>query len=314
MIKLVIKIIICFILMAATMALIWVIPGSHPHDLAALLNKKEMLITKPSPRMILVGGSSVLSIKSELIAKELQYNIIDMSSWGGMGTMEMLEEIRPYIKPTDLVVITMEYGTILDKNFYTYIHTNEEAKKFLFLMSPGRHILESVKKREFFSLVKLMHELAQMKTKSFLLKVSTFNYSHLFDIGFPGFKDEFNANGDRNRPYMIFRPLGDSKTNYSYPEWEKLAFLNDFNDFATKHQARVLFYFSHFPENKYKENINYIEAYYQLMKKNFKGTIINKPSDFLYPEEYFADTIYHLNDKGESIRTPEMIKMLKKAL
>ena len=314
MIKLVIKIIACAILMAATMALSCTIPGTHPHDLAALLNKKEMLIVKPSPRMILVGGSSVLSMKSELISKELRYNVIDMSSWGGMGTFEILEEIKPYLKPADVVLVTMEYGTILDKKFYEYIHTNDEAKKFLFLMSPGRHILDSLKKREFFNLFKLMHELVQMKTKSFLLKIVTFNFSHLFDIGFPGFKDEFNANGDRIRPYMIFRPLGDSNTNFSYPEWEKLSFLNDFNDFAAKRQARVLFYFSHFPENKYKENLPYINAYYEMMKKNFRGTILNKPSDFVYPEEYFADTIYHLNEKGESVRTPEMIQLLKRAL
>jgi hypothetical protein len=314
MLKLVIKIILCAVMMAATMALIWVIPGTYPHDLASLLNKQKMLKDKPSPRLIFIGGSSVLSIKSELIAKELRYNIIDMSSWGGMGTQEMLEEIKPYIKPADVIVITMEYATILDNNYYAYIHSNDEAKKFLFLLSPGRHILASLKKREVYSLFKLMHELTQMKTKSYLLKLATFNYSHLFDIGFPGFNEEFNENGDRKKPYMIFRPLGDSKTNYTCPEWDKLAFLNDFNEYAKNHNARVFFYFSHFPENKYKENEKPIEAYYQLMKKSFKGTIISKPLDFVYPEDYFADTIFHLNDKGESIRTPEMIKILRKAL
>jgi hypothetical protein len=194
------------------------------------------------------------------------------------------------------------------------IHTNDEAKKFLFLMSPWRHFQEYIKRRDFYNLIKLMHELAQMKTKSFLLKVVTFNYTHLFDIGFPGFNDEFNANGDRKKPYMIFRPLGDSKTDFTYPEWQKLVFLNDFCDFAAQHKARVFFYFSHFPENKYRETEKYIEAFYQLMEKSFKGTIINKPLDFVFPEDYFADTIYHLNEKGESIRTPKLIKMIKKAL
>jgi hypothetical protein len=50
------------------------------------------------------------------------------------------------------------------------------------------------------------------------------------------------------------------------------------------------------------------------MKTSFKGTLLNKPLDFMYPEDYFADTIYHLNDKGENIRTAELIKMLKRAL
>ncbi|MBN2157999.1 MAG: hypothetical protein JW807_01295 [Spirochaetes bacterium] len=314
MIRMFRNIFICFVLMAVSLTVVWFAPGTYPHDLAAMVNKKEMLKTRPSPRMIFVGGSSVLSINGPLIEKELKHSVINMSLWGGMGTQEHLDEIRPFLRAGDVVVITMEYGTLLDPRYYYYIHTNEEAKKFFFLMSPERHIPEYFRKGNYAEMLKIMHELSQMKVKSYLRNIATFNFSHLCDKGFPNYHIEFDANGDRANPYMVFRPLGDRDTSFTYPHEKQIFFLNDFNDFASARKARVFFYFSPFPDKYYLINEKYINAYYEIMKKNFKGTLINKPSDFMYPEEYFADTIYHLNAKGENIRTPEMITMLKRAL
>jgi hypothetical protein len=308
------NILICTLLMAATMTAVWFMPGTIPQDLAALVNKKEMLITRPSPRMIFVGGSSVLSLNGPLIEKELHYSVIDMSLWGGMGTREHLDEIRPFLKAGDVVVVTMEYGTILDDIYYKYIHTNEDAKKYFFLMSPERHIPIHLRNHQYLGLMKTMHELTQMKVKSYIRNLLTLNLKHLFDKGFPNYTEEFNRNGDRAWPYMVFRPLVNRKTDFKNPRWDRLSFLNDFHEYALKHKARVVFYFSHFPEEQYRFNEKYIDSYHEIMKKNFKGIIINKPSDFIYPEEYFGDTVYHLNEKGEKVRTPELIKMLKRAL
>lgn len=312
--KLFISIVICFVLMGVTLAGIWYAPGTIPHDLAALVNKKEMLISKPSPRMIFVGGSSVLSLKGPLIEKALNYSVINMSLWGGLATMKHLEEIKPFLKPGDIVIVTMEYGTILDDDYLEYTLTNDEGKKFFFLMAPERHIPIYMKNRNFFNLIKIIHELSQMKVKSFIRNLTTLNFSHLFDIGFPNYQEEFDPSGDRARPYMVFRPLQGIQTHFNYPKKKNIAFLNNFCDFASRRKARVFFYFSHFPEEQYRANEKYINAYYELMSKYFKGTLLNRPLEFKYPEKYFADTIYHLNDEGENIRTPELIKMLKRAL
>src|SRR4030042_2539742 len=136
--RLFLYILLCFVLMGVTLAGIWYAPGTIPHDLAALVNKKEMLISKPSPRMIFVGGSSVLSLKSPLIEKELKYSVINMSLWGGLATMKHLEEIKPFLKPGDIVIVTMEYGTILDDDYLEYTLNNDEGKKFFFLMAHER--------------------------------------------------------------------------------------------------------------------------------------------------------------------------------
>jgi hypothetical protein len=305
---------ICVFLMAATLMIIWYAPGTVPHDLAALVNKKEMLKVKPSPRMIFVGGSSVLSLNSPLIEKELHYSVINMSLWGGLATSKHLEEIKPFVRPGDIIVITMEYGVIIDDKYYNYTLTNDEGKKFFFLMSPERQIPLYIQNRECFSALKIIHEMSQMKVKSFIRNLATFKFSHMFDNGFPNYNEEFNSNGDRAHPYMIFRPLAGVNTVFNYPDRKNIVFLNDFCDYAAQRKARVFFYFSHFPEQLYRKNLKFINACHDLMNGSFKGTVINKPSDFVYPEEYFADTIYHLNEKGEKIRTPKLIEMLKRAL
>ncbi len=314
MIKLLRNILICVILMAAAILVIWHAPGTVPHDLAALVNKKEMLISKPSPRMIFVGGSSVLSLKSQLIEKEMKYSVINMSLWGGLATRKHLEEIKPFVRSGDIIVITMEYGTLLDDKYYNYTLTNDEGKKFFFLMAPERHIPIYLEQGKYFELFKIIHEMTQMKVKSFIRNVATFKYSRLFDQGFPNYLEEFNAYGDRSQPYMIFRPLAGIRTTFNYPDSRNIVFLNEFCDYAAQKKARVFFYFSHFPEEQYRENLRFINAYHDLMKGSFKGTLLNRPADFMYPEKYFADTIYHLNETGEAIRTPKLIEMLKRAL
>ena len=314
MTKLLTNMIISLILMSATVAIVWIAPGTYPHDLAALVNKREMLKAKRPPRMIFIGGSSQLTLKSPLIEKELGYSVADMSLWGGLGTREYLDEIKPHLLPWDVVVETLEYATALDKQYIEFIHTNEESKKFFFLMSPARHALEYLQNKEYFNLFKVIIELSQIKVRSYVRNLATVNTAHLFDTGFPNYDREFNENGDRVKPYMIFRPLGDTGTNFTYPESKNLVFLNDFFEFAKTKKTRVFFYFSHFPEKQYKANETYINAYYGMMKQLLKFPLLNKPSDFMYPEEYFADTIYHLNEKGEKIRSAEMIRLLKKVL
>ncbi len=305
---------LCSVSMLITLVIIWVLPGTYPHDLAALVNKKQMLINKNSPRMIFVGGSSQLTLHSQLIEKELHYSVINMSLWGGLGTMEHLDEIKPHLRPGDLVVVTMEYGTILDKKYFEYIHTNEEAKKFFFLMSPGRHARQLVRDGEYLTVARFPFELSQMKVKSYLRGIMTLNLPHLFDSGFPNYNIEFNANGDRSTPYHVFRPLMDRDTNFTFAEWKDLAFLNEFHDFATARRARIFFYFSPFPDRYYKINERFIADFHDMLKKSFKGTIINTPEDFKLPEDYFADTIYHLNEKGEKIRSAEIVKLLRIAI
>ncbi|TFH39279.1 MAG: hypothetical protein E4G96_09285 [Chrysiogenales bacterium] len=305
---------LCTLSMAAALAVVWIVPGTHPHDLAAMVNKKLMLASMTPPRIIFVGGSSQLTLDSRLISKELNRKVANMSLWGGLGTREHLEEIAPFLKPGDAVVITMEYAAAIDAGFVKYIHNNDESKKCFFLMSPRRHALHYLAEGRYFELFSIMHDLAQMKVKSYIRNLVLFNFSGIFDIGLPNYATEFNIYGDRVLPYVTVRPIVDSNSTFNEPDWSNHSFINDFTDLAVKRGAKVFFYFSHFPTAYYKKNERYIRAYNDLMREKLNCVILNRPEDFIYPLDYFADTVYHLNQKGERIRSSEMIRMLKRAL
>ena len=49
---------LCFISMVVTLVIVWFVPGTIPHDLSALVNKRAMLEQKKSPRMIFVGAAA----------------------------------------------------------------------------------------------------------------------------------------------------------------------------------------------------------------------------------------------------------------
>ncbi len=300
--------------MAASLVIVWVVPGTHPHDLAAMVNKKIMLESMAQPRIIFVGGSSQLTLKSPLIGKELNRHVANMSLWGGLGTKEHLEEIAPLLREGDAVVITMEYAAAIDAGFVKYIHNNDESKKCFFLMSPCRHAADYLAEGRYYELFSIVHDLAQMKVKSYIRNLVLLNFRQMFDVGFPNYRGEFNANGDRLHPYVSIRPIVDTNSTFNDPDWKNHAFINDFTVYAKGRGARVFFYFSHFPEAYYNKNERHIRAYHDLMKKKLNCVILNRPEDFVYPLEYFADTVYHLNDRGEQIRSREMIRMLREAL
>lgn len=93
-------------------ALIWIIPANPvPSDyLAAIIDKHKILEATPSPKIILVGGSNVaFGLDSKKIQDELALPVVNMGLHGGFGLRYMIEEIKPQLKPGDIVILIPEY-------------------------------------------------------------------------------------------------------------------------------------------------------------------------------------------------------------
>lgn len=303
-----------FTLLAVCFVITWNLPGRYPHDLAAVVNKKEMLIEKKSPRLVFMGGSSLLTLNSPRIEKETKYSVANMGLWGGLSTERYLAELKEALNPGDVIVITQEYGTVLDPPYAEFIQNNDESKKFLFLLSPGTHIAQYIQEGRPFDAFKIMMQLIQMKTKSYIENILTCQFSKVFTNGYEYYEDEFDSNGDRLTPFKILRPLDSTNKKFSPHNMKNHVYLNQLQGFAHKKNIKVFYYFSHIPNEEFKLNESLITGLANDIKKSAQYTIINSPTDFIFPREYFADTIYHLNEKGEAARTEKLIQFLKKAL
>ena len=299
------------------MAGVWYAPGKYAHDLAALLNKKDMLLSRKSPRIILIGGSNLTTINSRLIEVELNrsgeggFSIANMGLWGGLSIGQYLDELKPYLKKSDKIVICQEYATMLSKDYFSYINTNKESKKFFFLMSPENHLLQNIKKQDYFELIEIIITLNQLKMKSYIYNLLNLDFNKMFKSGFQRYEKDYNEFGDRTLPFKIRRPLHSSGVIMEKPVIKNLSYLKKFKIYGEKKGINLFFIFPPFPEKEYIINKKQINSLYYLIKNDFEIKTLNSPVENIYPEEYFADTVNHLQPKWEKIRTGKMILQLK---
>jgi hypothetical protein len=112
--------------------------------------------------------------------------------------------------------------------------------------------------------------------------------------------DQPQATHLMNMGKMIFR-------DYS----EEITILNAFIADANQKGAEVFYTFPAYIESEYKLNKLVLNQYENQFKNQLKCPIINTPETFVFPNEDFFDTAYHLNKNGRKKRTELMIKILK---
>lgn len=310
--RLLLKIFIMFAFVSIFFISIWFVPGNYTHDLTALINKIDMLKSVKSPRIIFVGGSNLLHLKSQFIEKELKVSVLNLGLWGGLNVKYLLEEIKPYLSSDDVVVIISEYPILL----YSFDEEPQaEAKKFFLLTSSKEKIYSYFEKGEYYAVFKDLFELCQLKAKAFLRNILTSNYSHFFKNGNRNYHEQYNKNGDKIAPFPEIRPLVGNKTVYTGSiEINKFSYINDYYDIVSEKNANVFLSFPPIPYKEYKLNEKIINTLHRDLKKYLQCPIVNSPVEHVFPNEYFADTIHHLNEKGELLRTRKLVRELKALL
>ncbi len=304
-------------LFAAVLSLcVWFVPGDYYHDLAALVNKRDTLESRPAPRLIFIGGSSLATLRSPEIEKAVnsksRFNrpVINLGLWGGLSIERYLDTIFPLLKSGDVVVISQEYATLLDRGYFRYIRTNKEARRFFFLMSPCPAIAGLHPERNLMDAVSDVTTLNQLKIKTYLALVLDVNFRHRFTGGYYRYASQYNEYGDRIRPFRVIRPLNSGGARFGRPTEENLRYLKGFNERSRRRGIRVIFAFPPFPEPDYRLNREQISDLEILLRDEFGLETLNSPRDVVYPESCFADTVNHLTPPCEVLRSDSLTRRL----
>ena len=142
LVKLLNKIFLLFIFIISSLIFILFIIPYNNQFYSILEYKHKLLKNTSSPKIILVGGSSVFSgIDSELLSKKTRLNVVNMAFYFGLGLKFMINEIRDHINENDIIIILPEYAHYYMPEIYNglpdslefLIHSPNDTFKPLFM-------------------------------------------------------------------------------------------------------------------------------------------------------------------------------------
>ncbi|ALJ04031.1 hypothetical protein APS56_02165 [Pseudalgibacter alginicilyticus] len=267
----------------------------------SLLKKHEILNTTKEPKIVLTGGSNVLfGFNSKIIADSLKMPVVNHAIHAGYGLKYIMDDLLPYIKNGDIVILAPEYSHFLDNN-----RLGNEPILFSLTVKPNNIKLLSL--HQTINIATFVPKFSFDKMKSFVYgtfvksKKSSSNVYTEFSI---------NSNGDNNSHWSLenqkFEPY---KFSGSYNE-KSIELLLNYNNIINNKGASLYITYPSLCKTGYLINEVYIKQIEKKLKtSNLK--ILGIPSDFVFPDNYFFDTAYHLNGKGVIKRSQIQMNLIK---
>jgi hypothetical protein len=283
------------------------VPPIYYDHYTVIHRKTDLLRTSPSPRIIIVGGSNVsLGISAKQLSEEFHRPAINMGLNGGIGLRLMLQQIKPYIQPGDIILVSPEYEQFFSNTFNgqgtALVQLVYHSPRTLWYLDSPYQYAEIIKYLPVF----LQHRMA------FLFKYYIQSKQNVM-IGNNQYKTDFNANGDAVFHYNLPSPgfvVKYWKIMNDY-DTKPVSYMNRFKQYTDSKHAKIYFLFPGYAKSEYEKNDTKIQLLYRYMEKQSKVEILGLPQDFVYPDDYFFDTVYHLKKAGITQRTQQVSQLLK---
>lgn len=271
--------------------------------LAAMLDKHKRLDSIPVNKIILAGGSNVaFGFDSEKLQNHFSVPVVNLGLHAGLGLSFILQELKHSIKEGDVVLLSLEYF-MNTKGVYKI---KKQAANYY---KPARNyypfeirgeletMLDNLKQNilNLFNRAGKINERKAYKNKVYIRK-------------------GFNLYGDEVGHLNLIAPqkIKIGRNYMEYKLWPGIKLLNKFNEFAKDKHVRVYFLFPDLAFSEFSKNRLAIQKFYMDVKNQLQVETLNTPYDFIYPNNLFFDTKYHLNKIGRDIRTVKLIDLIEK--
>lgn len=273
--------------------------------MAAMIDKHQRAEEIGSPKIVIAGGSNIaFNIDSERVQNELQLPVVNLGLNVGLGMDFILEELKDIAGQHDIVFIFMTYFEGLEGTYALRKHTIDHYPK-------ARQYHRFNLNEEVAIHTRNTRNHVRNALVSLVVGRST-------DSG-PQFKEEesiysrdyFNDFGDFEGHHGL-DPASDLEQRFDFPYryWEGIGALNDFLQFADESQIRAFYVFPAYPETEFQRNSEAIKRLETDIRNELKMPIIGSPETFLFGEEFFYDTIYHLTREGRERRTTILLEKI----
>ena len=271
--------------------------------LATFIDKMHLLNTMPSPRLILMSGSSMaFGVDSDLLSRELETPVVNAALHGNLGSKFMMEQLKATVKKGDIVLITLEYSTTSQGKY------EEQLIAADFYPPAQKWINFNSFWEEFYAYI-------THKVSSFRLLISQFwagSQSKPISSNLESTVKHFDKNGDFIGQLENPKPVFDSpELSAGIDFGQQIKDLNDFGVFAKQKGVSVLFTFPSYTESGFEKNMTAVKKIEQEYRTHLKFPILGSPENSVLDNSYFFDNFYHLNTQGRKIFTSRLIQLLE---
>jgi hypothetical protein len=264
------------------------------HYLAAIAAKQARLETAPSPRAIFVGGSNLaFGLNSGMFEAETGLNPVNMGLDAGLNVRFMLDQVEPWIRKGDVVILSLEY------NQFNHIVPSTRVTVPLMEFRPGL-LLEldwKTAKQTADTIVTYLRERARR---------SVLGEMHVWVA--PYSADSFNEYGDADGHYGL--PGTDFTTFSVQVGWEPgtgfdeaLEVLNAFAATCRARGVRPMLFHPVITPERYAEARPRLEGLHRALTERLDMPVMNTPASAVMAREMFYNTVYHLTEEGIRKRT-----------
>ena len=284
-------------------------PPANNYYLAGL-DKHTLLKTQTVPRLIFIGGSSMaFGMDSALVAQRCGLHPVNMGLHLGIGLEFMLQEVEPYLRGGDVVVVSPEYDA-----FVRYYWSEPEFVARVVECRPA--LLRGLSSRQLKGLVDegYVHHVGRV------IRSVLGRHARLLeqdDVEGVYRRQSFNHNGDltghHGLPARTF--LGKRFLYEVTPASEAaIEHLNRFHANCRRMGVRVLFSHPPYEQRTFRLSRQAIDQIEISLRARMTIPMLDAPEEMSFPHDDFFDTEYHLALAGKTKRSEMIAERLLRAL
>lgn len=266
---------------------------------------------KSNKIVISAGSNALYGLNANRIENELKIPTVNFAVNAGLNHDYIFYKTKKVLKAGDIVIIPDEYQHL--------IWNGELSKtKIQYILTYDRTYFNTLSLKE---KIKIINTISLKNMYLSLKEQYHFNQNSI-DKGKNKTNRSLDLNGDKidNEGYY---PKKIANTNSPFPlnpdnpfETQGLLDIIAFNTWCQAHNVTLYMTFPNMVKLKSYENTKYKTYFKKLITFYRKNHIrfLGQPYDFMYPENYFHDTNYHLNAKGNKIHTQKFIKLMQEEI
>lgn len=278
---------------------------------AAIIDKHQRAAEIGSPKIIIAGGSNMaFNVDSERMQKELGLPVVNTALSVGLGLDFMVHEVIDLANPGDQVYLSTTFFGEVDALYGLKKHTKKfyprAGNYYRFNLSEELTIFSRELRIRLFD---TMYALLGRGGNGVSEPIAVSPTEHLYT------RDAFNENGDFVAHYGLPQVEElDQRLTFTYSYWEGIETLQYLQRRAEEKGFSVVYLFPAYPLTDYERNREVLERMESDMRNDLSMPILGDLTSFLFEEELFFDTAYHLKREGKVERTERMIELVRRGI